>query len=176
MKKFLTHKATMIGSIVAAAVVLVLLIVLCARPVSVGYTYTEKGKELGVEYTVKYHFDSSKKVTVKATQTASGVETKEEEQHYYVERDGYVFLMDAEAKDVKDADFKTWKKNITELKDDQFKAYAELRGIKVSAFKLGEGDDVAKCGGAVATVVVLAVVDVALAGLAVTSVLLSKKK
>ena len=39
LRHILTKKATMIGSIVAAAVVFVLLLAFCVRPVSVGYTY-----------------------------------------------------------------------------------------------------------------------------------------
>lgn len=169
MKKFLTKKATMIGSIVAAAVVLLLLIALCARPVSVGYTYTWKDEMGGVEVKTKLHFNSFNKVTMTMTMD----EEEQSGKFYYVERDGYVFLMDdAEAKDVKDEDFKEFKKQIKDAKLDDIKDY----GMKINAFKAGEGDETAKCGGAVATVVVLAVVDVALAGMAVASVLLSRKK
>ena len=65
MKKFLTKKATMIGSIVAAAVVFILLLAFCVRPVSVGYTYTYKG-DLGdaKDITIKAHVNTFDKVTL----------------------------------------------------------------------------------------------------------------
>lgn len=177
MKNFLTKKATMIGSIVAAAFVLVLLIAFCARPVAVGYSYTYKDEMYGVEVKSKLHFNSFSKVTMEVEYSGEYSSMNQEKTFYYVERDGYVFVIeDAEAKDVKGEDFKDFKKEIKEMKDDEFEVYAKAAGLKINAFKAGEGDATYKNAGAVATVVVLAVIDVALAGMAVASVLLSKKK
>ena len=64
MKKFLTKKATMIGSIVAAAVVFILLLAFCVRPVSVGYTYSGELDMGGAKFTAKAHINSFDQMTL----------------------------------------------------------------------------------------------------------------
>ena len=61
MQKFLSKKPVMISFIVAAIIMLILTIAWCIRPVSLGYTYTSRQDNT----TVKYHFNSSNKITLK---------------------------------------------------------------------------------------------------------------
>ena len=189
MKKFLTKKATMIGSIVAAAVVFVLLLAFCVRPVSVGYSYKlTKEREIAgkkVETTIVYHFNSFDKVTM----TMQQGDEEESYKYWYFVKDGVLELVGL-AEDYKvngvvvgeamsKEDFK--KEKEATLKDWD-KKQARENGTRIDAFKVYGVDDgkvsedKAVNGGAIATVVVLAVVDAVLVAGAVASVLLRKKK
>lgn len=161
MKKFLTKKATMIGSIVAAAVVFILLLAFCVRPVSVGYTYKYSKDDI----TTKIHINSFNKVTM--TMEYKG-ESEDMEGYYFV-KDGILIFVDAENKE----DFKDQKESYLENWD---KDAMEEYGMKINAFKITMGDESATCGGAYATVVVLAIVDAILVAGAVASIVLSRKK
>lgn len=183
MKKFLTKKATMIGSIVAAAVVFILLIAFCVRPVSVGYTYSYKGDIADAnDWTIKAHVNSFDKVTL-TTLDEDGEEVDDMTgEFWYFEKDGIVVtsMMMGTTEDVKKEDWKDAKKEILEDWDkEEMEEIAEAGSpvaFKANAFKMEIMNEEFTCGGAYATVVVLAVVDVLLAGAAVYSIILSKKK
>ena len=184
MKKFLTKKATMIGSIVAAALVFILLVAFCARPVSVGYTYKGRFDLLGTgsKSEMTMHVNSFDKMTAVVDMGGMEVEMK----LWYFVKDGvvciagpckdvkvmgetiYESISKEEFKDVKEEALEDWDKE--EMRDG---------GMLVDAFKMvsnaANGEKMV-CGGAIATVIVLAVVDAALAALAITSVVLSRKK
>lgn len=188
MKKFFKKKAVMFGSIVAAAVVLVLLVAFCVRPVSVGYTYKHYDEERKV--TTTYHFDTLDKVTMKMD--AEGTEDDVEMKFYYLVKDGcLVVLYDCLAEDYEVngvvARKAATKEELKAAKEEALKDWDKKEerdnGIRVNAFSLAEYDEgkadedyVAKCAGAVATVVVLAVLEVALLGAVAYAVLVSKKK
>jgi len=180
MKKFLKKKGTMIGSIVAAAVVFILLLAFCIRPVSVGYSYkmTSESEHLG-KYTVTYHFDSFSKVTVKSEYEKEDYATSGEEQCWYFVKDGVLMV----GPSVKSTDKDAWndmkEKAIEKWDSEKMKK----EGTRIDAFKVysldadGEiEEDKAINGGAIATVIVLAVVDAVLVAGAVASVILRKKK
>ena len=184
MKKFLTKKATMIGSIVAAAVVFVLLLAFCVRPVSVGYTYSYKGDLMGSkDLTIKAHVNTFDKVTLTVLdKEGEEIEDMSGEYWYFV-KDGLVvtsFGLGSTTEDMKKEDWKEVKEEA--LKDwdkEEIEEIAEKGSplvFKSNAFKMQVMGEEFACGGAYATVVVLAVVDVLLAGAAVASFLLSKKK
>ena len=183
MKKFLTKKATMIGSIVAAAVVFVLLLAFCVRPVSVGYTYSYKGDIADAkDYTITAHVNSFDKVTLK-TLDEDGKEVEEMTgKFWYFEKDGIVVtsMMLGTAEDVKKEDWKEAKEDLLEDWDKERMEKAVEAGspvaFKSNAFKMQVMGEEFTCGGAYATVVVLAVVDAVLVAGAVASVLLRKKK
>lgn len=170
MKKFLKKKATMIGSIVAAAVVFILLVVFCVRPVSVGYTYKLTKEVAGVENVQKIHFNSFDKLTI--TNIVDDKEVSEQVMWYFV-KDGVVVpcglaegvgsISKDQFKEAKEEVLKDWDSDDIEAED------------RWNAFK-APGEDALVCVGAYVTVAVLAVVDVLLAGAAVASIVLSKKK
>ncbi len=181
MKKFLTKKGTMIGSIVAAAVVLVLLLVFCIRPVSVGYTYKGELEMGGAKFTAKAHINSFKQMTLSVYDEDGEKVESESGKYWYIEKDGYLFQigdaekMDKEAfKDAKETFNERWE----DFDKDEREEYAKFAGFKINAFKaeLNSLDAEFTCGGAIATVIVLAVVEVVLAGGAVASIILRKKK
>lgn len=174
MKKFLKNKATMIGSIVAAAVVLVLLLAFCIRPVSVGYTYKNYNEETKITAYMKVKtFDK-----MVYWSEADGKESDKKEYWYFV-KDGVIISRPVSAlneeawKDFKEKAIEEW--DSKEAKDN---------GTHINAFNikyLEDGKEIEElgkysCAGAYATVIVLAVVDALLAGLAVASILVSKKK
>ena len=181
MKKFLTKKATMIGSIVAAAVVFILLIAFCVRPVSVGYTYSGEVKMGATKFTAEAHINSFNQMTL-TVYDEDGEEVKEmTAKSWYIEKDGYLFQLGEvkemdkdEFKDAKEEFLKQWE----DLSDKQKEEYSEAAGFKVNAFKaeFAMVDAEFTCGGAYATVVVLAVVDALLVAGAVASIVLSRKK
>lgn len=156
MKKSAKKKSIKIGAVVGAVVVLLLLIAFCVRPVSVGYSYKNDD--------TNYHFNTFSKVTVSGEY--AGVKT--EKSYYYVERDGYVFI------NLLGSDNKDFKETIKDANEDELKLLKKSFGIKISAFKIGEDDSAITCTGAYVTVVVLAVVEVALVAVAVMS--LKKKR
>ena len=179
MKKFLTKKSTMIGSIVAAAVVFILLLAFCIRPVSVGYTYSYKGDLMGAkDLTIKAHVNTFDKVTLTVLDK-DGEEIEEMSgEYWYFEKDGIVvssFIMGAKTEDMKKSEWE-------DLKEEALKDWdkEEMRdeGMVVDAFKMvsnaADGEKMV-CGGAIATVIVLALVDVLFVGVAISSVLLKKK-
>ena len=174
MKKFLTKKATMIGSIVAAAVVFVLLLAFCVRPVSVGYTYSGELEMGGAKYTTKAHIHSFNQMTL-AVYDEDGEKVKDESgKFWYVEKDGYIIPC-GNVETIDKEEFKEAKEELNKQWDD-LKEHADKFGYKVNAFKVKVMGEEFTCGGAYATVVVLAVVDAVLVAGAVASVLLRKKK
>jgi hypothetical protein len=179
MKKFLTKKATMIGSIVAAAVVLVLLLAFCIRPVSVGYSYTVSTEsEYYGKFTVTYHFDTFSKVTLQSKYEKEEFASMEaEEQHWYFVKDG-VLVVGPSVKSMEKEDFEKAKE---EALKDWDKEEARNDGMLIDAFRIrtvdeGQvGEDKAVNGGAIATVVVLAVVDAVLVAGAVVLLIVKKR-
>ena len=175
MKKFLTKKATMIGSIVAAAVVFILLLAFCVRPVSVGYTYSYKGDLDGAQdLTIKAHVNTFDKVTLTVLDKDGEEIESMSGEYWYFEKDGVVlssFVMMATTDDLKKSDWE-------ELKEDAIKNWDEAKeaGFESNAFKMEIMGEEFTCGGAYATVVVLAVVDAILVAGAVASSVLSRKK
>ena len=113
MKKFLTKKSTMIGSIVAVAVVFILLLAFCIRPVSVGYTYSYKGDLMGAkDLTIKAHVNTFDKVTLTVLDK-DGEEIEDMSgEYWYFEKDGLVvtsFGLGATTEDMKKEDWKKFK-------------------------------------------------------------------
>ena len=160
----------MIGSIVAAAVVLVLLLVFCIRPVSVWYTYSQTEEVLGVETTNKIHFNSFDKMTT--TKIIDGKEVSKIVNWYFV-KDGVVVKCGiAEGIGAIDKDtFKAIKEEYLDAWDSKDIESED----KWNAFK-EPGEDGAVCVGAIVTVAILGVIEVVLAGMAISSVILRKKK
>lgn len=167
MKNFLTKKSVMISLIVAAVVMLAFTIIWSARPVSVGYTYKQDNSSI--------HFNSTNKCTMEMEDT----ETK----LWYFTKDG-VLVLCGPVEDVKVAgvvvaeamskdEFKDYKKEILKNWD---KDEAKENGIQINAFKIGEGDDVAICAGAIVTVVIFAILTVTAATFASLSVIYYLKK
>ena len=161
MKKFLKKKGTMIGSIVAAAVVLVLLLVFCIRPVSVWYTY----KITEDDMVGRYHFDSFSEITV--TVEKDGEEISKNEGYYFV-KDGKLVPVMAKDKD----SFKKQKEEIL----DKWDTVKDIYTIEINAFTMDMYGDTLTCVGAIVTVAILGVIEVVLAGMAISSVILRKKK
>lgn len=166
MKKSSKKKSIKIGAVVGAVVVLLLLIAFCVRPVSVGYSYSREYTSLGKDVTKTYHFNSFNKVTI----TTKTENSKTSTEWWYVQKNDSFILLGT-TKDVTKEKFKEMKETTLEHWDDE-----KDSALKINAFKYTLGDEEYKCGGAVATVVVLAVVEVVLLGLAVTSFMPSKKK
>lgn len=169
MKNFLTKKSVMISLIVAAIVMFALTIIWCARPVSVGYTYKQDNSSI--------HFNSTNKCTMEMEDTKTKL--------WYFTKDG-VLVLCGPAEDIKVAgtvvakamtkdEFKDYKKEILE---DWDKEEAKENGIQINAFKIGEGDDVATCAGAIVTVVIFAILTITAATFATLSVVyyLNKQK
>ena len=180
MKKFLTKKATMIGSIVAAAIALVLLLVLCIRPVSVGYSYSVKTEnEHYGKYTQTFHFDSFSKVTIKAEmENEEFASIGTERQYWNFVKDG-VLVIENSVNSMTEEEFKAAKEEALKNWD---KEEERNNGMRINAFNIktvidGEAlEEKAVSVGAIVTVVVLAVVDAVLIAGAVASVVLRKKK
>ena len=150
------------GALIGAVVVLLLLIYFCARPVSVGFTYSKSTTTdlpiVGeVTTTTKTHFNTFKKVT---SQVIVGEEDPIETEGYYYEKDGQIINLVTDEEGYEDA------KELAEKLNS--------KGVEINAFTYGEGDNAAVCGGAIAMVAVLAVIEVVLAGVAVMSFI--KKK
>jgi len=160
MKKFLKKKGTMIGSIVAAAVVLVLLLVFCIRPVSVWYTY----KLTEDDVVTKYRFGFNE---VTMTMEKDGEEAKNE--GYYFVKDGLVVPVMADNKE----DYKKQKEEILDKWDTVKDLY---KGMEINAFTFDMYGEKLVCVGAIVTVAILGVIEVVLAGMAISSVILRKKK
>jgi len=174
MKKFFKKKAVMFGSIVAAAVVLVLLVAFCVRPVSVGYTYKNYNEDLKTTSYMKIKtFDK-----MVSWSEVDGKETDKNEYWYFV-KDGAIVSVPVSA-----FDEEAWEKFKEESLEHWDEKEAKENGAHINAFSikyLEEGKEVEefgayKCAGAVATVVVLAVLEVALLGAVAYAVLVSKKK
>ena len=170
--KFLKKKGVKIGAIVAAVAVLLLLIYFCVRPVSVGMTYsnTETTKNLlgkEVTTTTKVAFNSFNKMTT--TTIVDGKETSKIVSWYF-EKDGIVVncglaegvlaISEDAYKEIRQTYLDNW--NSEDVKDE----------LKSSAFKYGD----ATCGGAIAVVSVLAVIELALAAVIVLSFMAPAKK
>jgi len=160
MKKFLKKKGTMIGSIVAAAVVLVLLLVFCIRPVSVWYTY----KLTEDDVVTKYRFGFNE---VTMTMEKDGEEAKNE--GYYFVKDGIVVPVNADNNE----DFKEKKESMIDNWDITKEMY---KGMEINAFTFDMYGEKLVCVGAIVTVAILGVIEVVLAGMAISSVILRKKK
>ena len=168
--KFLKKKPVKIGLIVASVLMLVLIIAFCARPVSVGYTYSGKIKMGDTEMTLKYHFNSFDKMTGEAkTENTSDKSTI-----WYFTKGGYLITSEEEVDKMEKDDFKKYKEAYIENWETYEKGL-EKYGSKVNAFTITMGDETLVCGGAIATVVILAVVELGLVALTVMS-FLSKKK
>ena len=181
MKKFLTKKATMIGSIVAAAVVFILLLAFCVRPVSVGYTYSGEMEMMGSKFTVEAHINTFDQMTLTVLDEDGEEVESESGKFWYIEKDGYLFQL-GDVEDMDKEDFKKEKEDFNEswedLTEKEQEEASKAMGFKVNAFKaeLAMLDTEFTCGGAYATVVVLAVVDAILVAGAVASIVLSRKK
>ena len=183
MKKFLKNKATMIGSIVAAAVVFILLVAFCVRPVSVGYTYSYKGDLRGVkDLTIKAHVNTFDKVTLTILDK-DGEEIEDMSgEYWYFEKDGLVvtsYGLGATTKDMKKSEWKEWKEEVLEDWDKEEVEEAAKAGspivFKSNAFKMVVMAEEFYNAGAFVTVSVLAVVDAVLVAGAVASIILRKK-
>lgn len=167
--KFLKKKPVKIGLIVASVLMLALITAFCARPVSVGYSYTGKISNFGEELDVKYHFNSFDKVTA----VAKGGITIEQKGWFFT-NDGYLIVageVDSMTKD----EFKEQKKSALDNWDTYSKMLEEY-GMKINAFTITIDDETLVCGGAIATVIVLAVVELGLVALTVMSFVSKKKK
>ena len=156
-KKNLKKNGVKFGALIGAVVVLLLLIYFCVRPVSVGFTYSKSTTTdlpiVGETTTVtKVHFNTFKKVT-----TTTQINDKDplEAEGFYFENDGEIISLITDEEGYEDA-----KELALDLK---------ATGTKINAFTMGEGDDVAVCGGAIAMVTVLAVIEIVLAGVAIMS-------
>lgn len=160
MKKFLKKKGTMIGSIVAAAVVLVLLLVFCIRPVSLWYNY----KFTEDDVVTKYRFGFNE---VTMTMEKDGKEAKNE--GYYFVKEGIVVPVNAKDKE----DFKEKKESMIDNWDITKEMY---KGMEINAFTFDMYGEKLVCVGAIVTVAILGVIEVVLAGMAVSSIILRKKK
>ena len=160
MKKFLKKKGTMIGSIVAAAVVLVLLLVFCIRPVSLCYNY----KITEDDVVTKYRFGFNE---VTMTMEKDGKEAKNE--GYYFVKDGYLVPVMADNKE----DYKKQKEALLDKWDTVKDLY---KGIEINAFTMDMYGEELVCVGAIVTVAILGVIEVVLAGMAISSIVLRKKK
>ena len=161
-KKNLKKNGVKFGALIGAVVVLLLLIYFCVRPVSVGFTYsktttTELPVVGEVTTTTKTHFNTFKKVT---STTQVDDEDPNEAEGYYFEKDGEIIPLLTDEEGYEDA-----KELALDLK---------ATGTKINAFTYGEGENVAVCGGAIAMVTVLAVIEIVLAGITVMSFI--KKK
>ena len=167
MKKFFKKKAVMFGSIVAAAVVLVLLVAFCVRPVSVGYTYKNYDKK--TEITTCFKIKTFNKLEI-WTVDEDGDKSDKTEMWYFV-KDGLLAFIPSE-----DVDKDEWKEFKEEAIKDWNEDAAEEMFPEIDAFGMEMGDEEFNCAGAVATVVVLAVLEVALLGAVAYAVLVSKKK
>lgn len=159
MKKSTKKKSIKIGAVVGAVVVLLLLIAFCVRPVSVGYSYSTKDTVLGEEITTVYHFNSFNKLTM----TVKTDDSKTSSEWWYIQKNGSILVLGQTDSMTKD-EFKDAKETVLEHWDDEKES-----AVKINAFKCTLGDKEYKCGGAVATVVVLAVVEVALVVVAIMS-------
>lgn len=150
-KKNLKKNGVKFGALIGAVVVLALLIYFCVRPVSVGFTYsrTYTDKILGKEITTTTgtHFNTFSKAT---KITKQGDNDPTETEFEYVVENGKVTLDN-------------------ELLDKVTDIFGVEDGTKINAFTMGEGDNVAVCGGAIAMVTVLAVIEIVLAGVAIMS-------
>lgn len=184
MKKFLTKKATMIGSIVAAAVVFILLLAFCVRPVSVGYTYSFKGDLDGAQdLTIKAHVNTFDKVTLTVLDK-DGEEIEDMSgEYWYFEKDGFVvtsFGLGETTEDMKKEDWKEFKENALKDWDKEVVEEAAKAGspivFKSNAFKMVVMAEEFYNAGAFVTVSILAVVDAILVAGAVASIVLSRKK
>ena len=170
--KFLKKKGVKIGAILASVLVLLLLIYFCVRPVSVGMTYSNTkttkgllGKE--VTTTTKVAFNSFNKMT--ETTIVDGKETLKVVSWYF-EKDGVVVncglaegvlaISEDAYKEIKQTYLDNW--NSENVKDE----------LKSSAFKYGDNT----CGGAIAVVSVLAVVELVLATVVLLSFMAPSKK
>lgn len=168
MKKFLKKKGTKIGFIVAAAVVLLLLVVMCVRPVSVGFTYSGKVNTMGTETSVYYKINSFNKFKAIQKSGSSSVESTK----WYFTNDGY-FVPTGNVDTTTKEEFKNLKKEALDgWNADIMKEY----GTKVNAFRMTQGDETLTCVGAIVTVVILGVIELALIGFVVASFVVSKKK
>ena len=156
---------------VLAFVVLIGIIYLCVRPVSVGFAYTRKdvvpsltGKNETI--TTEYKFDTFRKGKLKASREGGNSTT---ETFYYFEHEGLIV-------ELEDLDGEMTSDQYKERKDAKLKNWDIVKktGIKINAFTVGEGEDKAVCIGAIVSVSVLAVIEIAL--IASTVILLVKKK
>ncbi len=157
MQKFLKKKSTLIGLVVATIIMTLLLIVFCVRPVSLGYTYS------GDNYS--YHFKISKYEKISEV---LGAEVKTD--GYFFAKDGYLVTVAADDYD----DFKQQKENIV----DNWGTVGKLhQTMEINAFRIKVGDEVtATCTGAIVTVSIFGVTELALIALTVLSIMATTKK
>ena len=154
MKKFFGKKPVMITFVALAVVMLVVYIGMLARPVAVGFSYSEK--EDGITTTYKFGLK-------KVEGTMSDGKNKTTMDTYYYCQDNIV-VFDYFGVVQNDKDYKEWKKDVRENWD----TYKEM-GMEINAFKMGDKDE-ATCAGSIVFAVVGGIVELVLlagAGLAV---------
>ncbi|MBE5741264.1 MAG: hypothetical protein E7351_01880 [Clostridiales bacterium] len=163
MKKFLKKKPVMITFIVLAVLMLVFYIGMMVRPVAWWMDYSYKGEK--VTQTITFNNDKSLKTKMKSENS-----TYENAYSVYV-KEGYLFLVGD--KDMSKDDYNEATKAI----DDTFAvSKSSAVATEVNAFSMKVGDQKYVCVGQYVFAVVGAIVEVALLGFAVTSVILSVKK
>ena len=176
MQKFLSKKPVMISFIVGAIIMLILTIAWCIRPVSLGYTYTSRQDNT----TVKYHFNSSNKITLKID---NGEDT-EKVKMWYFQKDGYLVLSGLLAEDYEGdgvvvekaatkKEYKEWKETILENwdKDEAKELYPTI-----NAFKVESNANSATSAGAIVSVVIFGTLAVASMVIATLSVIVFIKQ
>ena len=175
MKKFLSKMPVMIVFLSLAAVGLVFYIVMLARPVSYGMTYsiiqtveteedaTESGLPIGTEAGMKIKFKNDKKATLTVIIGESEIKTE-----CWVYRMGYKVAMLGATSDITEEEYN---QAVETLKADK-ETFNNL-AVEINAFKMGNQTDEedATCNGAIVFAVVCGVVEVALILFAVLSTL-----
>lgn len=181
MKKFLSKKPVMISLLVAAVLVLALYIGMLARPVALGWTYSDVEAKDGVTVTTKMKFGGKTIKGTMTTKTVDGEETENYEMYYY--RDGNKVWMLAPTELMSEEDYDKLIEEIKKMKKEDKAAYEAEVGdptFTINAFsatqKMGDETTKISCNATTIFAVVAGVIELVLIAGAVMSTLYVVKK